>query len=372
MTVTKRILAGILLFATLFSFAACDGKEKVTGTQEAEENGEEQNAAPYSYDLSQYIQMGEIVGVTADFEDPTVCTEEELDAQVFQILLANATFAPKGGAVERYNKVEIDFSVIFEGNVLEKYSQSQYGIVIGLDRGEAIETLLGEELIGSRIGEERRIQYTYPTEVIATELSGKTVTLSAVVKNIYQQTIPVLIDDFVKNLDGYELETVWEFRQSVRADILKEKEERKEQAVWLKLVADAKILGYPEKELQAYTETYCEYYKGMAESFEIPFEDFLEVYMETDKESFEKEAVEVAKEKVKNEMILTQLVRLQNVSLSETEYSEGVKAYYESEKDNFESLDAYVAQYTKENIERNLLWDKALRLVIANAVPLGT
>ena len=56
------------------------------------------------------------------------------------------------------------------------------------------------------------------------------------------------------------------------------------------------------------------------------------------------------------------------VTLSDEEYSAGLREYYENEEGEFASLDEFVEYYTEENIRRNLIWDKALKLVIENAV----
>ena len=81
-----------------------------------------------------------------------------------------------------------------------------------------------------------------------------------------------------------------------------------------------------------------------------------------------KEAEDYAKELVKNDMIFAYLAQKLKVTLSDEEYSAGLREYYENEESEFASLDEFVEYYTEENIRRNLIWDKALKLVIENAV----
>lgn len=76
-----------------------------------------------------------------------------------------------------------------------------------------------------------------------------------------------------------------------------------------------------------------------------------------------------AEEKVKNDMIFTQLVRLQGITLSEEEYSEGAWRYFEKEEGDFSSFEEFEAYYTKETLWQNLIWDKALLNVAERAVP---
>ncbi|MBR5296167.1 MAG: hypothetical protein IKU24_06215 [Clostridia bacterium] len=329
---------------------------------------EEEKRVPYDYDLSQYITLGDISAIKATFEDPSIVTENEVDNAIYQILLSMASFSEKEGKAERYNKVTIDFSIEQNGEILSEYSQTDYEFVIGLETENAVETVLGEELIGAVVGEERSALYTYPNQVVETGLSGQSVILHALVKKVSQPMIPELIDDWVKENFQGKFETVQEFRESVREDIVKEKEMAKASAVWLSLLEDVRVRSYPEEEIQDYIVLYKENYEDLAEKFQMSLEDLIEVYMEQTMEEFYEEARIYAQEKVKNDMIFTQLVRIQNIQLDEKEYQAGVEKYFEDEEEDFSSLEEFVSYYGEENLYRSILWDKALKEVVDRAV----
>jgi trigger factor len=222
--------------------------------------------------------------------------------------------------------------------------------------------------MGARVGETRSVEYRYPDAVIKEEITGKTVTLYATVKAVYRQTIPELIDAFVQQM-GIGLDSVQALRESVRIDLLEEKELARVQAVWLAILEDVSVLSYPEKELSASMERCRLYYENLAELYGVEFEDLLKVYCKLDSESFEAQMRAAAEEKVKNDMIFTQLVRLQEISLSEEEYEEGAWRYFEKEEGEFSSFEEFEKSYTKEALWQNLLWDKALLSVAERAVP---
>ncbi len=369
MKILKRILAGAFCVLFVFLSGSASRHQKIKTKPEKEDQKEE---IPYDYDLSEYLLLGDIFSIQAAFEDPSVCTDKEVDAAVFQILLRHATFEEKSGAAERYNKVRIDFSIMWNGKTMEDYSKSDYELVIGMETDNPMETLLGETLMGARVGETRSVEYRYPDAVIEEELTGKTVKLFATVKAVYQQTIPELIDTFVQTLEGHELNTVQELRESVRGDILEEKEYARIEAVWLALLKDAKVLSYPEKELSDYMAVYRSYYEEMAAGFEVSFPDFISIYMELSEEEFSLQARAFAEEKVKNDMIFTQLVRLQEIELNDEEYQEGAYRYFEKEEKEFSSFEEFEKYYTKERLFQNLIWDKALLTVAQNAHRLET
>ncbi|MBQ3074899.1 MAG: hypothetical protein IJC26_02425 [Clostridia bacterium] len=333
----------------------------------------EENAEPYDYDLSEYLTMGDISAVQADFDDPAVCTEKEVDAAVFQILLRNADFEEKNPKqrAERYNRVTVDLAVMQNGAVLPEYSQADYEIVIGLSTENGEDTVLGETLVGCVLGEVRTVDYTYPSEIGGGGLAGQSVVLSATVKKIEKQIIPELIDATVAQISGDTFATVQEFRNSVRQDIILEKELAKAQAVWLAVKRDASVRRFPEKELQATVAMYRQNYEDLAARFELSLEQLVTVYMESTMEAFEADARAYAEEKVKNDMIMIQLVRLQDITLTEEEYLAGAQEYFAKEEGDFGSFEEFVEYYTEENLRRSILWDKALKAVVDRAVPIG-
>lgn len=337
---------------------------------EQEKSTAEESGEPYGYDLTEYLTMGDVSPVKAKFDDPEVCTDKEVDAAVFQILLKNATFTEKkeGAKAEVYNRVTVDYQVLQNGKVLEQYGLKDHEIIIGLQNGSEEDLVIGGALVGARVGDVRKKNYTYPEELNGDALSGKKVQFSATVKKIEKHTIPELIDDTVGEFTGNAFSTVKEFRESVKKDILEEKKLAKAKAVWLAIKEDAKVKKYPEKELKSALDLYHRNYEMIADRFDLSLEQLVATYLESDMKTFEAEAQKYAEEKVKNDMILTQLVRLQNVTLSDAEYQEGVKNYYKQEEGDFASLEKFISFYTEENLRRNLLWDKALKLAEENAV----
>ncbi len=148
-----------------------------------------------------------------------------------------------------------------------------------------------------------------------------------------------------------------------------QKETNRAQAVWLALCSQVRVRSYPEEELSDYIAVYKARYIDMAEEYGMTLSQFVENYLQMDMEAFLSQGEAVAKEKVKNDMIFTQLVRDLNVSVSEEEYIKEAQAYFSAEEGEFNSFEEFEAYYTKENLMQNILWDKALKIVIEHARP---
>lgn len=347
-------------------------EQKETGAENInpEKNAKEESKEPYDYDLSEYLTLGEISPVKANFDDPEECSEEDVDDAVFQILLNYATFTEKkeGAKAELYNRVTVDLEVLQNGKAIDELGKKDYQIVIGQHTDSDEDLVLGGALVGARVGDQRKKDYTYPEELDGSELAGKKVRFSATVKKIEKHTIPELIDDTVADFTSNAFSTVKEFRESVKNDILQERKMAKAQAVWLAIKEDAKVKKFPERELQDALAMYRQNYESLAARFNLSLEQLVTVYLESDMKTFEADAKKYAEEKVTNDMIMTQLVRLQNITLTDEEYQAGARDYFEKEEGDFGSFEEFVEFYTEENLRRNLLWDKALKTVEDNAV----
>ena len=163
-------------------------------------------------------------------------------------------------------------------------------------------------------------------------------------------------------------------RDMVRKDVwvlLTEKELAKAQAVWLAIKNAASVRRFPQRELEDSIAMFKQNYIELAARYELSLEQLVTVYMESTMEAFEAEAREYAEEKVKNDMILIQLVRLQNMTLTEEEYLAGAEEYFEKEEMEFASFEEFVEYYTEENLRQSILWDKALQAVVDRAVQIG-
>jgi len=326
----------------------------------------------YDYDLSEYIDLGNYQQIFASFADPEQITQEDIDRELFQVMLSFASFQERGAeeTVAQYDKVIVEYDVSYQGEVLDDYRQDDYELVVGsLDVGEA-DYQMGQALIGCKKGEIRSINYTYP-ENDPSFWAGMTITFQVTVGAIYQSTIPECNDKFVQSLEGYSFRTVDDFRVHLKEEIRLSREEAKREAVYYAFFDGVTVKKYPEKEYEEYVYEFQKDSIELAERLDMSYEAYVAEYLQTDLKTFVSLAEEDAKEKVKTEMACVQLSRVLGVTLSKEEYQEGLKALYEAEggesSSEFESLDDFEDYYTKNEIRQKLLWEKSFEVLVQNA-----
>ncbi len=363
--------AFFLLLAFVLLLSGCSVTEENASTTEetvAATTTREEAKERYQYDLSAYVTLPSPMGVVAHFPQTDVCTDEEVEEAILQLLLKVATFEEKVGLVKQYDRVTLEYRVLLDGKELTEESRDKLELVVGQKTENGAYDALGNALLGTVNGGTCWVEYTYPDSLYYEALAGKTVVLKGTVLALAEAALPEFNEEFIHRMEGYESYTEEEFREKLRKDILEEKEFQKRLAVWDVFCQGVTVLQYPEAELASYREDYTVYYETMAKNMEMTLETFCADYMEMTLEEFDAEAEAYAKEMVENDMIFTQLVRSLSLTLTDEEYQLGTERYFEKEEGDFNSVTEFIDYYGEEQIRENLIRDKALAVLVDNAV----
>lgn len=332
--------------------------------------GEEKSGKRYDYDLDEYVTIPDPAAVKAVFADPSVCTEEEIDDAVFQIMLSHAAFTLKdGGTAEKYNKVEISFSLEMDGETLEEYSRDSYEMIIGYDGNNDVDAALAEALIGKAVGEKASADYTYPlTALELGSFAGKTVTAVGKIQKIYQHSVSPCTDDFAKQFAEDGIQSVEDLREYLRAEILTGKESAKEYAILNAYLEAVEVKKYPEAELQAYVDKYMNELAAAAEQMQMTQDEYITVCLKMTAEEVEEAAENDAKTRVRNDLACIQGSRKMGTTLTEEEYKDGLEDYYLNEEASFDSAEEFEEYYTREILYESILWDKTFQKMVETAI----
>ena len=158
---------------------------------------------------------------------PTVeASEEEFQAELKQLRESRATVEP---VEEDRALVDGDWAQIsYSGQVLELAGADP---ILGQDSLVEIggaETLpaFTEALRGSKVGQELKVEVTYPADYVEAKLAGQTVAYDIDVKAIKKRTLPELNDEFATELGDYENLAALETR--IREHLLANKQRQSE------------------------------------------------------------------------------------------------------------------------------------------------
>ena len=164
---------------------------------------------------------------------PTVeATEEEFQNELKQLRESRATVEP---VEEDRALVDGDWAQIsYNGQVQAAEGEIAPPPLAGQDSlveigGAETLTAFTEALRGSKVGQELKVEVTYPDDYTENNLAGKTVAYSVEVKAIKKRNLPELNDEFATELGDYENLAALETR--IREHLLATKQRKSEQEV---------------------------------------------------------------------------------------------------------------------------------------------
>ena len=182
------------------------------------------------------VELGKYTGFAIGKEKAEV-SEEDVEASLAELRKQNATIAPKDGQAELGDIVVIDFEgsvngVPFEGGKAENHELElgSHSFIAGFE----------EQLVGSSAGIEVDVKVTFPDNYGPEEIAGKDAVFHCKVNEVKQKILPALDDEFVKELNMPNIETVLQLKDSRREQLLKQKENANKGAYLDKLIEEIK------------------------------------------------------------------------------------------------------------------------------------
>ena len=323
------------------------------------------------------IVLGNYKGLKANI--PYIAyTEEDVNSQIATLLSGNPVREQKTGplamgdtAVIDYegfkdgvaldgDQVTIDFDGSVDGKRFEGGKAEKYPLGIG--SGSFIPGF-EEQLVGMEIGEDRDINLSFPEQYHAPELAGKAVVFKVKLHEIYNEKEAELNDEFAASLNFPEVQSVEDLKKYINEYLEYQVEARKADAAREKLydqiLESSSCLVSP----QAVETAINMQLQQMAASFAqqgVAMEQYLQMTGKT-MDSLKDELKPVAQKQVKLEAVLDEIIRVENITVSDEEMDE----QYELISQKYgQPVDVVKQVIPKAQLKPDLLRMKASQLII--------
>ena len=306
-------------------------------------------------EYTQYVTLGEYKNIEVTVDSVEV-TDEELDNRVAGMFRE---------AIEMGDTANLNYEGLLDGVAFEGGTAENYNLTIG--SGQFIPGF-EEQLVGVKLGDTVALDLTFPEDYTSEELAGKAVVFNVTVNSIVGVEAAELNEDFVKS--NTEFATVEEYKESVKAEMLVEKEEiaktNKIASVWDVVKTNATVNSYPEDLVTKYSDSMKNYYTQFASMYGMQLADYITAVGSTEEE-FEAECRTYGEEATAEYMILTMIANQENITISDEEYAEELaKAVEEAGATSAEELEE--AYGGKEVLKENFLFNKIIEYVADAAV----
>ncbi|MCR5308426.1 MAG: trigger factor [bacterium] len=292
-------------------------------------------------------------------------TDEEIDAEINTLREQNVLVTPKeNGAIEEHDIAVFDFKGMKDGVAFDGGTAENYELEIG---SKQFIPGFEEQMIGMKTGEEKTINVTFPAEYQATDLAGKEVQFALKLHEIKRKELPEVNDDFVKDLNKENVTNVAELRKSIKENIEKTKSQNEKNRLADELIAqlvEKTNIVIPQAMVDASVRDEVKDFENtVMQQYGMKIEEFKKI-AQVNEEEFMKNVTERATKRLKETLILEQIVKQENLQASKEEIDNSV---VEVAKANNMSVDEIKKYLNPADVAFNVAINKVIDLLIANA-----
>ena len=354
-----------LLFPDVWEQVVEAEKLNVVGTPSvADINVDENGVLELTVEAGLYpeVTLGQYKGLAA--EKPSVeATEEEVDAEVKKLADRNATVETVERAAEDGDTTVIDFEGFENGVAFEGGKGEDYSLTLG---SGAFIPGFEEQLVGLRAGDEKELNVTFPEDYGAKELAGKPVVFKVKVKEVKATTLPVLDDEFAKDVSE-TADTLEELRKELREKLEKEKAETAESTfknAVMQQAIDNMTAVIPDAMVETQLDEIMQQYAMSMQQSGFSLEQYAQM-MGTTVQGVRASQKASAMSQIQNTLLLEKVAEVENIEITPEQIEDAYKSMAEQYEMEIEKVKEYVPQ---EEILRDQKFQKAMELIVDSAV----
>ncbi len=336
------------------------------GTDSADASGGQEGAI--SYDVEECVKLGDYMGIKVSLGSYEV-TDESVKSTIESTLASYPSYEDTDKTtVEEGDVVNIDYEGLKDGVAFEGGTAQGSNLEIG---SNSFIDGFEDGLIGKKVGEDVKLDLTFPEDYGNAELAGQAVVFNVKINKIVNEvymTYDTVTDEFVASNfvnDGYK--TVNEMIEGTRKQLESNNETNKqtdtENAIFEELHKSCTVTmpdGLLDQRIQEYKDQYVQNLKS---SYNMELADYLGSMGMTE-EQFNDQVQQYIQESL-NQLILEAIAKKEKIEADE----EGYTAYMKDVVADFgyENEDALIKQYGEDYVKNAYISDKTLNYLIENA-----
>ncbi|SFM99940.1 trigger factor [Psychrobacillus psychrodurans] len=260
------------------------------------------------------VTLGNYKGLEVTKLEESV-TDEEIDEQLQSQQNRLAELVVKEDAIVEGDTAVIDFEGFVDEVAFEGGAGTDYPLEIG---SNSFIPGFEEQLVGSKTGDAKDVEVTFPEEYHAAELAGKAATFKVTVKEVKGKELPELNDDFAKEVDA-EVEGIDALRAKLKEVTAEEKKQLAAQTLRDTLVeaaAENATIDIPEAMIASETDRMLQEFGQRLEQQGMNLDLYYQ-FSGQDEEALRSQMTEDANNRVKVSLTLEAIAKQENIEASE-------------------------------------------------------
>ncbi len=248
--------------------------------------------------------------------------DEEIDAEINRLLDRNARKVPvEGRAAQNGDIANIDFVGTVDGVKFEGGEAQGFDLTLG--SGQFIPGF-EDQVVGMNIGETKDVNVTFPENYQAENLKGKPAVFNVKLNALQGKELPELTDAFIKDATGSE--TIDEYKAKTKERLQKNADRKAnddtENSILEAIAANAEA-EIPQAMIEREIDSLIQKFEYQLMYQGLKLQDYLD-FLKVTLSDFRKNYEEQAKKNVLNQLVISQLIKEENIEATEAEVDEKV------------------------------------------------
>lgn len=309
------------------------------------------------------VALGDYKGLEVEAQD-TELKEEELQAAIDADLARKAELVIKeDGEVVEGDVVNLDFDGYVNDEQFEGGKAEGYDLEIG--SGQFIPGF-EDQLVGTKVGEEKDVNVKFPEEYHAEELAGKDAVFKVKINEIKTKEVPELNDELVKELDE-SVSTVDEYKEKYRKDLAEQKKlqaENEMKETLINLATENATVEIPEAMINTELDRMMQEFEQRIAQQGLNLELYYQFSGQSE-EQLKASMKEDAEKRVKTNLTLAAIATAENIEISDADVEAELTKM--SEQFGLSVDDIRQALGNAEVLKDDLRIQKAIEVLVDNA-----
>lgn len=314
--------------------------------------------------LKPEVKLGKYKGIKVDKVAVEVTEEEVNEAIETERKNSARTVSVDDRPIKDGDTTVIDFEGFVDGVAFEGGKGENYPLTIG---SHSFIDTFEEQLIGKSINEEVEVNVTFPEDYHAEELKGKPALFKVTVKEIKENQLPDLDDEFAEEVSAYD--TFAEYKESVKKNLEEKKEadakSAKEEAVVDAIIEDAEM-DIPEAMIATQQRQMVDEFAQRLAMQGLSMEQYSQFTGMTAAAMMEQVKPQ-AEKRIKARLVLEAVVEAEKIEVSDAEYEEELAKMAEAYKMEVEQIKEIMDDERAVEMKKDMAIQKAVEFVVANA-----
>ena len=306
------------------------------------------------------VTLGEYKGVEVEKSDVEV-TDEDINKEVDKERENNSrTIDVDDRAVESGDIIKLDFDGSVDGVPFAGGKAENYTLTIG--SGSFIPGF-EDQLIGTKIGEEKDVTVTFPEDYHEKSLAGKEAVFKCKVNAITVKELPDADDEFASEVS--EFETLAEYKEDIKKKLTekKEKEARaKKEAQAVEKAVENATMEIPDAMIDTQVQSMMEDFARRMQSQGLSLEQYFQ-FTGMDAKKMHDQMKPEALKRIQNSLVLEAVAKAENIEISDEKVDEEIAKMAEAYKMEVEKLKGIIGDSERDQMKKDLAVQAAADLI---------